>query len=115
MSTEIGAINVGTIGLVILQDDPPNYEPYGIKNYETYRRLQETDEDGLYIRESNSAPLDKDDSREDTAKIAEAMKPSVPYSSDSQRAYDVFRPPGYQKPVRSGASLKGNQVILGGN
>ena len=36
--------------------------------------------------------------------MAEELRPSGPHSSESQKAFDVFRPPGYQKPVQSGDS-----------
>lgn len=70
------------------------------KNRPNYRQLQETnDDDDLYIRESTSAPLDTRD--ESPPPPQEVIKPSRPKTTDSQKAYDVFRPPGYKRPPRT--------------
>ena len=42
----------------------------------------------------------------DPYKEERELRPSRPRSSESQKAFDVFRPPGFQMPIRSGDSTQ---------
>ena len=59
----------------------------------------------IYIRESKSAPLDTPKS---------ASNETSKQRPDSQKAFDVFRPPGHQRAVGSGSSDSSRQYLLKG-
>ena len=89
-----------------------SYEIAGINDRyhpEAFKRIHEDDET-FYIRESHSAPLD---TAKGPRRLAEELRPSKPRTSESQKAFDVFRPPGYQRPVHSGDS--GQHLLNGVN
>lgn len=71
-------------------------------------RKVEKEETEFYIRESTSAPLETPLAPVPAAASNHHARPP------SVKAFDVFRPPGYQHPVGSGGSGSSRQYLLNG-
>ena len=71
-------------------------------------RKVEREETEFYIRESTSAPLETPLAPVPAAASNHHARPP------SVKAFDVFRPPGYQHPVGSGGSGSSRQYLLNG-
>ena len=71
-------------------------------------RKVEKEETEFYIRESTSAPLETPLAPVPAAASSHHARPP------SVKAFDVFRPPGYQHPVGSGGSGSSRQYLLNG-
>ena len=87
----------------------PDFNAGNSRNGGRSRKVQK-EETEFYIRESTSAPLETPLAQTEAAAASNhghARPPSV-------KAFDVFRPPGYQHPVGSGGSGSSRQYLLNG-